>query len=52
MKYLVKIEDLIDNGLWAKYCELTGFSVHTVSEGMDDQAEVEISVDLANQLGL
>jgi len=53
MKILISIEDIMDNGLWEEYCELKGWNVWCVKEGLADSSEkVEIEMEQAKKWGL
>lgn len=48
MKIKVTARELLDSGLWDKYCDESGMNEYAINEGlMDDLDEVEISLELA-----
>jgi len=44
MKIITTPRELIDKGLWDRYCEISGMSVYAVNEGYPD--DTPISLDL------
>ena len=53
MKVIVKIEDLIDNGLWDIYCDNAGINPYAINEGLCNPDDtIEIEKDTAITLGI
>ena len=53
MKITIKASELIELGLWERYCDLWGINVWAVNEGqMASDEEIAMSEDEAKELGL
>ncbi len=53
MKIVMTAEEMIDKGIWGKYCELTDKNVWAVNEGiLDNASEITLSEDEAIELGI
>ncbi|MCK5016469.1 MAG: hypothetical protein KAS32_05285 [Candidatus Peribacteraceae bacterium] len=44
--------ELMDKGLWDKYCELSGMNPWAVNEGLDDAEQLVVPEDIAKKLQL
>lgn len=53
MKIIITFGELLDRGLWLKYCELTGTNEWALSGGLADREDTtELTEDQAKELGL
>ena len=53
MKITIRPYDLMDRGVWDKYCELTGTNVWAVNEGLiRAEEELALTEKQAKELGI
>jgi len=53
MKFKTTPRELMDWGMWEKYCQKTGTNPWAMAEGlMDSEESIELSHDLAKQIGI
>jgi len=53
MKIIITPSELMDKGLWEKYCDLTNTNIWAVNEGlMNGAEELTLTYEKANELGL
>ena len=58
MYVVLKVKEIVDLGLWEEFCDLKGYGVHAVSEGLDlnldfyfDEEEIK-KLNLLKRLGI
>ena len=53
MRILITAEEAIDRGIWEDLCEMKGFNVWAVNEGlMDEDYEISLDAEEARDLGV
>ena len=52
MKIFVTARWIMDNGYWEKFCEVAGYSVWAVNEGMDDTELLPLTEEQAIEIGI
>jgi hypothetical protein len=52
MKFITTPNELMDQGKWREYCELSGYSEYAVAEGMDGDMEIILTKEQVEELGL
>lgn len=52
MNISISLRELLDRGLWDKFCELKGWSIYCLNEGLANSDEVvTLSIDEYKSIG-
>lgn len=52
MKVIITAQEALDKGIWEEVCEITGYDLYAVAEGMDENTEIVLTEEQAKSLGL
>lgn len=52
MRIVITAEEAMDKGIWEDLCDMLGYSVYAVNEGMDPDTDFSLTEDQARQLRL
>lgn len=52
MKIEITARELLDLGLWGRYCDITGHNPYAINEGMPDNRYLPLTVNEAKELNI